>query len=233
MPDKLFGNSSDLSHLVDESVKQWQASRQQAASEPGPGEVRPYIAMSRVVGGFDDKVAEAIGRKLGWPVFDKQVLDVMSGNDEVRRQIYESMDERDMSWVEEATRAFVETGFDRNDYFHRLVNALFALARGGSAVFVGRGAGWILPVGMGLRVRLVAAPETCAKNYAAMRQLDLAAARKEVAVLDKERSDFVRHHFKIDLNDPAQYDLTVNLDRYSVDQAADLVIAARQVRMQK
>jgi len=231
MPDKLFGDDSNLAHLVDESFKQWQASRQRAGGEPASGEVRPYIAISRVVGGFDEQVAELIGRKLGWPVLDRQILDAMAGSDENRRRIYGSMDERDLSWIEEATRAFIETGFDRNDYFHRLVNALFALARGSSAVFVGRGAGWILPPGRGLRVRLVAAPDTCAHNYAARRKLELGAARKEVGRLEHERIEFVRRHFKFDLNDPTQYDLMLNLDRFSPPQAADLVIAAYLIRV--
>lgn len=230
MPDKLFGDDSNLGHLVDESFKQWLLSRQRAVLEPAGGGVHPYIAISRVIGGDDDRVAALIGQKLGWPVFDKQILQGMAGSDDIRRQIYESMDERDMSWIEEATRAFVETGFDRNDYFPRLVNAVFALARGSSAVFLGRGAGWILPSELGIRVRLVASAETCAKNYAAAQKLDLAAARKQVALLDHERIEFVRRHFKIDLNDPREYDLTVNLDRFKADQAADLVVAARQIR---
>lgn len=231
MPDKLFGNDSNLGQLVDESFKQWQQSRQQSARGPGDSQVFPYIAISRVIAGDVDHVAGLIGRKLGWPVFDKEILQGMAGNDDVRRQIYESMDERDLSWLEEATRAFVETGFDRNDYFPRLVNAIFALARGSSAVFVGRGAGWILPQNMGIRVRLVTSPETNAKNYAASEKLDLETARKQVALLERERVEFVKHHFRIDVNDPREYDLTVNLDRFSAEQAAELVVAAHKVRI--
>jgi len=222
---------SVIGKLVERQMRNWELARAQRLSAPEPEarEVEDFISISRCVGTAGDEVAAALGEKLGWPVFDKELLEVMGGDDELRRQVYDSMDERDLGWCEEALRSLIQPEFVRNDYFRRLTETVLSLARQGHAVFLGRGADLILPMGVGLRVRLVASFDTCAAGFAIQAGLPIEEARATVTQLEKERAEFIRHHFGVDPADAARHDLVINLDRRTPGQAVELILAAREL----
>jgi len=221
--------SAAIAKVVERQMRNWELARAQrpAAAPKGQPEVQDFIAISRSVTSGGKEVASGLGQRLAWPVFDKEILDVMAGDDGLRRRIYTSMDERDLSWCEETLRVLMQPEFLRNDYYHRLTDTILSLARQGHAVFLGRGVGQILPARCGFRVRLVASAEHCAENFARRYSVPLEQARGEVARLEKERADFVRNHFHVDVEDSKQYDLLLNMDRFSPAQAVDIIIAAR------
>ena len=232
MPERPFKHDPAVGRLVERQMRNWQLLREQSPALTENGrQLHDFVFISRVAGSNGIEVGRIVGEKLGWPVFDKQVLQTMSGDDDFRRRLYASMDERDMSWIEEATRAFLETGFVKNDYFRRMAEAILSLARGSPAVFIGRGAGLVLPRDRGLRVRIVANPDECVRQYAERMKMDIGAARKELSHLEKERAEFIKHHFHVDLADPALYDLTLNLDHLTLSQAAELILTAHRLRM--
>ena len=107
--------------LVERQMRNWELARAQRLSVPAPQrkEVEDFIAVSRAVGAGGVEVAARLGEALSWPVFDREILDVMAGDDEMRRQVYASMDERDMSWFEETASSLLQPEVVKNDYFHR------------------------------------------------------------------------------------------------------------------
>jgi len=221
--------SGGMSQVVERQMRNWELAKNQRLQTPSRrNEVEDFICVSRMVGAGGSDVAAMLGQRLGWPVFDRQILDVMAGDDQLRRQIYVSMDERDLTWFEDAMRTFTDTSFIKNDYFHQVTRTVLSLARQGRAVFLGRGANLILPRALGLRVRLVASVETRAKNFAERHALSLKRASAEVEKLEKERVKFVRHHFDADTNDSTRYDLTINVDHFPPARAVDLILGARQ-----
>lgn len=218
-----------LAKLVERQMCNWELSRAQRQTIPSAkrSEVEDFLTISRCVGIDGKSVAAALGSMLGWPVFDKEILHVMAGDDEIRQRIYESMDERDLSWCEEALRAVTEPEFIKNDYFHRLTDTVLSLARQGCAIFLGRGSDLILPRSVGFRVRLVAPTEWRVARFARERGMAADEAREEVAQLEHERSEFIRHHFHVDANDPSRYDVVINMARFTTEQTVDLILAAR------
>jgi hypothetical protein len=233
MPERLLRHDPALASAVERQLRDWSIARQQRLeSAPAlPGRtVHDFITISRSVGCEGDAVARLVGERLGWPVFDKEILQAMAGDDQARKELYQSLDGRDMSWVEEATTAFLHPDFVRNDYFRRLVETAFSLARGGPAVFLGRGVDLILPRERGLRVRLGASRDACVAAYAAARGLPAAEARRQVDRIEKERAEFIRHHFRVEATDLSRFDLGINLDHISVRDAAELIIAAHNLR---
>lgn len=236
MPERLMKHDPALASAVERQLRDWSLARQQQIESSRAAPVRAvhdFITISRAVGCEGDAVARLVGERLGWPVFDKQVLQVMAGNDETRKELYRSLDGRDMTWIEEATTAFLHPDFVRNDYFRRLVETTLTLARGGHAVFVGRGVDLILPRDRGLRVRIGASRDACVAAYAAAHGLDAAAARREVEQTEKERGEFLRHHFRVDANDLSRFDLGINLDQLAVPHAAELIVAANKLLSQR
>lgn len=220
-----------LARIVERQMRNWEIARTQRPTQP---DVRPavqdFIAISRLVGARGSEVAARVAEQLGWPFFDREILQLMAGDDHVRRQIYDSMDERDMGWLEEALRSITQMEFVRNDYFHQLCRTVLALSRQGNAVFLGRAADLILPRDRGLRIRIIASRDHRAATYAQRHGLGMAEAEKEIDRIEADRTDFIRKHFYIDANEQTRHDLIINLDRMSPDHAARLVLAALAVR---
>jgi len=218
-----------VAKAVERQMRNWELGRAQRVDTPDPKRraVEPFITLSRSVGADGGEIAALLGRELDWPVFDKELLDAMAGDDAVRRRIYASMDERDVGWCEEALRSLVAGQFARNDYFHRLTETVLSLARQGRGIFLGRGADLILPRGVGLRVRLIAPRAACVERFAREHDLDRDEAAADVERRENERDEFIRRHFHVDPNDPARYDLTINLERFASRSVVSTILTAR------
>ncbi len=227
---RAFGDRS-TSPLVERQMRNWELARSQryTEAEQRPPEVQEFICISRMVGVGHRAVTRPLGERLGWPVLDRQLLESMAGDDDVRQRIYRTMDQRDLGWWESAVRAVMDGEYVRNDYFHRLSETLLSLARQGSCVFVGRGADLVLPRGHGLRVRLVAPREARLRSFAESREMDPSRAAAEMDRIDSERAAFIKSHFGVAADDPLRHDLVVNLEQVTPEQAVELIHAFRRV----
>lgn len=223
----------ELTRLIERQMRNWELGRSQREMDPAaPGQVvQDFVSISRQEGTPGSEVATVLARALNWPLFDREILKAMSGDDEMRERIYASMDERDMNWWEEALRAFAQPELGRNDYFRRLTETVLSLARQGSAVFLGRAADLILPRTTGLRVRLVAPLDMRIQSYARVHGLSQAQARTEIETVEAERRAFVHKHFGVDVADPVRSDLVINTGYFSHLQAVEMILAARHTRL--
>jgi cytidylate kinase len=183
-----------------------------------------------MVGSGGGGVAKRLAERVGWPLFDREVLQSMAGDDEMRERLYETMDERDLNFVEELTLGFASTETARNDYFHRLTATILAIARQGHAVFLGRAADMILPRESGLRVRMVSLPVTCAQRYAEKHGIPVVRAAREIERIERERHVFTENHFKVAPDAPDRYDITLNLATVSEDEAVHLLAELMRTR---
>jgi hypothetical protein len=222
------GGSADLTRLVEEKLRNWKASTKTQPPRAGapPREVHDFVTISRMVGTAGHAVATGLGERLGWPVFDREILHVMADDDRVREKLYEALDERDVGWIEDMLRWLVDEGFDKEHYFHRLSRAILALARQGPVIFLGRGADLILPRNRGLRVGLVAPLEHLVRSIAARDHLSEVAARAEVDRLQSQHDEFLRSHFGGRADNPARHDLVINVATIAPSQAVELILAA-------
>jgi len=220
-----------VAKLVERQIRNWEIARNQRTSSEAEDrpEVEDFVCISRDVGAGANLIGVMLAERLGWPVFDKKILQAMAGDDAIRERIYASMDERDIGWCEETLRALMQPEFVKNDYFHQLTKTLLSLARRGSAVFIGRGADLILPRNTGLRVRIVAPLALRAQHVAERRGVSAEEAGMEVQRLEAERAGYIRKHFHVDVHDPERFDVVINLARMSTIQAVDLIESAREV----
>jgi cytidylate kinase len=231
MSSRMISNNPAIARLVERQMRNWELGRDQRldSTSPGRSRVEEFVCISRQVGTTGEEVAQALGDRLGWPVFDREILDAMAGDDTVRRQIYESMDERDLSWWEETLRSLMQSEFVRNDYFKKLTETLLSLARQGSCVFLGRGADLLLPQGLGLRVRLVAPTVARCERIAEIHDLTRREAEQWVRRTEDERRRYFQRHFGVEAEDPVRYDMTINLARLSGDEAVEVILSARSI----
>lgn len=216
-----------LARLVEQQMRNWELARsqKQPAEPENRPEVEDFVCISRDVGA--DRIGLALGKRLGWPVFDREILNAMAGDDAIRKQLYASLDERDVGWCEEVLRPLMQPGFVKNDYFHQLTSTILSLARTGNAVFVGRGADLILPRATGLRVRVVEPLASRIRRVAGELALSADDARHEIQRLETERAAYINQHFQTPGGDPERFDLVLNLARISKSQAVDIIATAR------
>jgi Cytidylate kinase-like family len=221
-----------ISSLVERQMRNWELAQSQDSAETRPEEreVFDFISISHSPGLPTAEIASLIGDRLGWPVFDRQILREMSDNDKDLERVYQCMDERDLSWLEEVFLGFAGDGISRNDYFPNLVKTVLAISRRCHVVFVGHATDLILPLNHGLRVQVMATPEFCAQAHAREQGLTADHAAKVIAELQHERAQFLRHHFQVDADEPTRHDLIVNLERFSVDGAVALILAVLRAR---
>lgn len=232
MANRMRFNNPELSRLVERQMRNWELARDQRPSDRGEAlaPVEDFICISRQVGTDGRKLAEILGERLGWPIFDREILEAMAGDDDARRQVYESMDQRDLSWWEETLRALMQSEFVRNDYFKRLSETLFSLARQGNCIFLGRGADLLLPADLGFRVRLVAPAAFRVEILAAGRAMTPRESRQQVERIESERERFFRHHFGVAIDAPDRYDMTINVARFLYEDAVEVILQARSIR---
>jgi cytidylate kinase len=199
----------------------------EAAGEASHPPAPLTIAISRESGANGHLIARAIGKELGWAVYDRELVELLAKEMRVRAGLVEEMDEKQVSWWQECMAGLrSERTISQSSYAIRLAEALVTLAARGPCVIVGRGAAQVLPRATTLRVRLVGPQED--RIAVVQRRLGISheKARSTVEQIDRGRSTFVADHFRTDANNARNYDLIVSSTRFSVEACARLVIEA-------
>ena len=62
----------------------------------------PYLLISREKGAGGSAVGELAAKRLGWQVFDKEIVDAIAQQAHVRRELIESLDEREQATIQDA-----------------------------------------------------------------------------------------------------------------------------------
>lgn len=223
----------DISRLLERQLRAWELAAAQRLAHP---EDRPeihvcdFVTISRTVGADGWRIASLLGERLGWPVFNRELLSHMAADDGVRARIYEQIDERAISLIEGFVRWVLGGELRQDDYFHRLTQTVVALAQRSPAIFLGRGTDLILPHERGLRVMIDAPLEYRVQNFMQQRSVDERTARSEIQRIEHERIDFFKHHFRRDWRDHLRFDLVCNASRLRPGQIVEILVAALRQR---
>lgn len=209
-----------------EALARAQLHWQQANAGKAQGKAAFTIALSREAGTNGAAVARLVGEHLGWPVYDSELLQRIADDLGVRRSLLDNIDERQRGWLEERLAGlFVASEVSESAYFRHLMETILSLAKIGSCVIVGRGATKALPLDTTLRVRVMAPLEHRVAAVSREHGISREAALARVQTTDRNRNHFVKDHFQMDPADPANYDLLLNAERFTVEECAELVIA--------
>jgi cytidylate kinase len=213
---------SSAEHLAAALVQA--TAREQGQAVPAP---RFTITLSREVGARGTSVARALGARLGWAVYDNEILERIAQEMKVRPRALQRVDERHASLVNELIESFGSgPRVSEGAYVRHLSATLRAVGGRGECIIVGRGAAHFLPPQTTLRVRLTA---TLDDRIATMSR-ELGVPRDQAARLvettDRERVRFIKDYFHKDPTDPQNYDLVLNASRFSVEECAELIVEA-------
>jgi cytidylate kinase len=220
-------SSDHLTEALARANQHWQQRHGDNKDSERPVPEAWSIAFSRESGTFGAAIAREVGQRLGWPVYDRELLQRIADDLGVHQTLLESVDEKHVNWLSERLSGlFGSPDVNEAVYFRRLVETVLSLAAHGNCVIVGRGATNIMPHDTTLRVRVVAPLEHRIEAVQREHNISLQDATARVEDTDRERNRFIRNHFQIDALDAANYDLVLNAARFSTVECADMVIAA-------
>ena len=222
-----MANPRGLEELVNRQVRRWEL----ASERGGPARIAPTIALSRLPGSAASELGHEVAEALGFGFFDIEIVDLIARETGTQRELVVGLDEH----VRSAIERYVSLGaqgrtYTESAYHEQLVRTLATLGERGLAVILGRGSAFVLRPERTLRVLVVAPREERLERLAKRRDLSSADAVAELERDEADRLAFNRHHFHVDPDDPAHYDLVVNTGTLSLGLAADLVVEAARRR---
>jgi cytidylate kinase len=97
----------------------------------------------------------------------------------------------------------------------------------GRVVIVAHAASYAVEPGPArLRVLVTASPSTRAERVSVQDALDESQAERTVKEADAGRRDYLKRFYGVDRESPTDYDLVINTDVFSTEQAADIISQA-------
>jgi hypothetical protein len=206
-------------------------SQRPSGGRAGGGEVETrhaVVALSREVGALGETVAAEVGRRLGCPVYGREIVDKVAAELHQPVELLRRFDEKPTFWVEEWASHFSSpqhvVGVDT--YVRYLIATVRAIAEMERCVIVGRGAPFVLNPARTLRVRLIAQRADRIRVIERRRHVNASEAITWIDRTEKERDDFIRRNFGIDPGDPHLYDLVLNTSRLTVAECAEHIAQA-------
>jgi len=194
------------------------------------------------MGSGGDEVGKLVAEQLGYLCVDEDIVaraaaqgDLEPGNvaDEERRK----------SFVRRTLDAFAEGGGDAlvlgapvaaameglrpADVRALIRDTVVETAARGDVVIVSHAASFALDPGpRALRVLVTSSPETRAERVGAAEGLEQARAARAIKDSDGGRRDYLKRFYSVDQEAPTDYDLVINTDLLSTEQAAAIVVHA-------
>ncbi len=230
---------TDSCRLVDQQLRLVEIQRdlERSGEQPAPpvvDEVRygPCVLFSRECGSAGDEVAQRVGERLHWQVFNREIVEQIAERAHVRSRLVETVDEH----VRSRWRCLLHPLRERENlkpetYLYHLHEIVLSLGHHGHVIIVGRGAQFLLPAQCAVRVRVVEPFASRVRRISTTRGLSLEEAERFVAKREADRIAFIRKTFHQDATSPLNYDLVLNTGYLGVELAAGLVLEALEKKL--
>ena len=184
------------------------------------------LTISQQSGSNGIELGRAVAKRLGWQVYDKEIVNYISENTHVRKHMVELFDEKARTEMD----TLISTVLDKNAinkeiYLKQLTKTIVTLGRHGNAVIIGRGGHFILPDSMALKICILRNFSERVKEFT-KKTGNPSHAEKELKKNDIMRSLFIRKNFGKDADSPVHFDLILNLSKIDVDTAENIVVNA-------
>ena len=207
------------------------------------------IAISRQVGTLGEDVARLVSEELGFRLLDYRVVQAAAEEAGVSTETIAESEHRPSfftrileslarnpagpasgQWMEplDMSGTALLTSSDYRDLVRQVVEDY---ARQGDVVFLGHGAQYILrDQPDALRVLVTGTKKARARRVMAGMVCSEEQAMEVVTRTDGERTRYFKDYFGFDWLSPAVYDLCLNTDQLTPEQASRLVLSAARIR---
>jgi len=186
-----------------------------------------YVTISREAGAGGCEIGQAVGKRLGWAVYDKSLLDQIAERFRVSRMMLDLVDETRSNWVYDVLGTWMDRQIVPHEKFVAFLGrTILEESKKGCAVFIGRAAQFLLPRSRLLAVRLVASEMYRIRKIMEREGLDEGNARRWMHAVDEGRREFVMRFFHHDIADPHHYDMVINVERCGAEDAVERILTA-------
>ena len=209
--------------LLEARLEKW---RKEATGKP-----KPCITVSREEGAGAEEVCLKLAEELKLEIFSGQVISRVAESANMSEKVVQSLDEKSVTMLDSWVASFFTARHLWPDvYLQHLIKVIRTAGQHGNAIFIGRGAQYVLPTNKTFRVRIIAPMEQRIENVMRIQGCSRMEAQNYVVKHDNDRSAFIKKYFHEDIADPAAYDLVVNMAGITIDEAVQLIKKAYQTR---
>jgi cytidylate kinase len=238
-----------INHFINHQIGKWELERDleerreeavgwrpqpwiETAGRKGP--FKPVITLAPKFGCASRIVSRVLSRRTGYGLFGFSLIDKVAADMNVRRQMIDRMDQRLRSYVRTMVDGLLQGRYvEQEDYFRHLVHVLNVFIHEGGCILVGRGAPYLVGPGAGIRVRLTASDDKRIANLMQFYNIGAKEAEDRMRKSDEERAASSQKYYELDIDDPCNYDMVINLDRLTPETTAHIVLRALDVMHQK
>lgn len=187
------------------------------------------INIGRQFGGGGLAVASELGKKLGIPVYDKELIKKAAQDSGFSAEFFEESDEKKRFFSLSAifSNRFSETENYMSDrgIFKMQSETIKAIAEQGPAIIVGRCSDYILrDMDCSLNVFLTSPLEVRAARIAQRSGLSLEEASRMAEEQDRKRSEYYNYYTFSDWGVASTYDLCIDSSILGIEGTADFII---------
>ena len=209
----------------------WPFGRRSRAAEPTapivPAARFRNAAIGREAGAGGGAIARLAATKLGWKVYDHELLEAIAHGMEVPVAEARTYDELSPSVIQDWLLPLREEHYAPQEaYLDHLAKLVESIGRAGDSIVVGRGAGFLLPRSETLSVRIVAPSKARAQRLAERMGVSTRTARRAARDLDHRFEKFARTMYHVDATDPHNYDLVLDSHSLGLTIATELLVRA-------
>jgi len=108
-------------------------------------------------------------------------------------------------------------------YLQHLMKIIGTIGKHGQAVIIGRGSNFVLPPDKRLSIRVIAPMEERIHNLSKELGITVEEAKQKIIKTESDRKAFIRKYFNADIADIFNYDLIINTENLSVNDAINAI----------
>lgn len=198
------------------------------------------VCVSHTTGSGGDEVGKRVAEQLGYLYVDEEIVARAAAQGGLEPGEIAD-EERRKSYARRVLETLAEGGGDawalagtagievvRPEDIRALIRetVVQTCARGNVVIVAHAASHAVAPGPEMLRVFVTASPTTRQQRVAAAEQLDEGQASRAIKDSDAGRRDYLKRFYSIDSEAPTDYDLVVNTDHVSTEQAAEIVLRA-------
>ena len=199
-------------------------------------EKKIIINIGRQFGGGGLAVAGELGKKLGIPVYDRELIHKAAQDSGFSAELFEQSDEKRRIFSLSSIFTSIYTSPTENymsdsGLFEIQCSTIQKIAQQGSAIIVGRCADYVLKDYPNVMSVFVHADEDfCFDRAMERNSMTPKEMKKFIAKVDKYRGDYYRYYTGRNWTDARNYDLCLDCGKLGFDKCMEEILAYRKVR---
>lgn len=198
------------------------------------------VTISRQAGAGAGVVAEALVARLQpeapkdavpWTIFDRNLVEKVLQDHDLPSQLARFMPEDRKSEMSDTLDSLFGQQATSRTLVMKTADTILHLAEVGNVILIGRGANIITAkLYSAFHVRLVGSLERRLEHLVEYKHLSLPDAKEYARTEDLGRKRYVKKYYGEDIEDPLLYDLVINTDRVTYEEAAGVIAGAMASR---